>query len=69
MSQQQVTTQDLFELIGRQTVEIDLLRKQLAQLSTMVQQVQGQKERATQENGSQGVVVEGVEESSQLIWR
>lgn len=51
----QVTTQDLFEIIGRQTVEIDLLRKQLEQLSVMVQQIEGQKERATQGNGAQVV--------------
>ena len=56
----QVTTQDLLEIIGRQTVEIDLLRKQLGQLSAMVQQFQGQKESATQENGAQGIVAEGV---------
>ncbi len=58
---QQVTTQDLFELIGRQTVEIEQLRKQLDQLSAMVKQIQGEKERAAQENGAQGIVAEGVE--------
>lgn len=58
---QQVTTQDLFELIGRQTVEIDLLRKQLDQMSAMIQLSQGEKEKAAQENGSQ-VVAEGVGE-------
>lgn len=59
---QQVTTQDLFEIIGRQTVEIDLLRKQLDQLSAAIHQVQGEKKRAAQENGSRGIVAEGVGE-------
>lgn len=56
----QVTTQDLFELIGRQTVEIELLRRQLDQLSAVVKQFQGEKEKAAQENGAQGIVAEGV---------
>lgn len=56
---QQVTTQDLFEIIGRQTVELELLRKQLDQLSLTIQQIQGEKERAAQENGSGGIVAEG----------
>lgn len=59
---QQITTQDLFEIIGRQTVEIDLLRKQLDQLSAAIQQIQGEKEKAAQENGFQGIVAEGVGE-------
>ncbi len=57
---QQVTTQDLFEIIGRQTVEIDLLRKQLEQLSAVIQQFQGETEKAAQENGSSGIVAEEV---------
>lgn len=59
---QQVTTQDLFELIGRQTVEIELLRRQLDQLSAVVKQFQEEKERAAQENGSGGVVEERIGE-------
>ena len=59
---QQVTTQDLFEIIGRQTVEIERLRRQLDQLSAAIKQIQGQKESATQENGAQGIVAEGVGE-------
>jgi len=55
---QQVTTQDLFEFIGRQAIEIDLLRKQLEQLSAVIQQIQGEKEKAAQENGSGEVVAE-----------
>ncbi len=61
MNQQVTTTQDLFELIGRQTVEIERLRRQLDQLSEMIQQLQGEKEKAAQENGSGEVVTEGVE--------
>ena len=57
----QVTTQDLFEIIGRQTVEIELVRKQSEQLSAILKQIQGEKEKAAQENGSQ-VVAEGVGE-------
>ena len=56
---EQVTTQDLFELIGRQTVEIERLRRQLDQMSVMIQQLQGEKEKAAQENGSQ-TVAEGI---------
>lgn len=58
----QVTTQDLFELIGRQTVEIERLRWQRDQLSAMVKQIQGEKERAAQENDSGGIAMEGVGE-------
>lgn len=37
---QQITASDLFPLIGRQTVEIDLLKKQNDQLLSMLQQAQ-----------------------------
>ncbi len=53
---QQITTQDLFEIIGRQTVELELLRKQLEQLSAIVEQIQAKKEKVAQENGAQGIV-------------
>ncbi len=37
---QQITNIDMFELIGRQVLEIDLLRKQNEQLKIMLQQAQ-----------------------------
>ncbi len=37
---QQITNLDLFEFIGRQALEIDLLKKQSEQLIAMVQQSQ-----------------------------
>ncbi len=38
---QQITVSDLFPLIGRQTIEINLLREKIEQLQAMLQQAQG----------------------------
>ena len=40
MNNQQITASDLFPLIGRQTIEINLLREKIEQLQAMLQQAQ-----------------------------
>ena len=37
---QQITTSDLFEFMGRQALDIEILRKQIEQLKMMLQQAQ-----------------------------
>ena len=42
----QVTTQDLFEIIGRQRVEIELMTRELEKMQTLVQHEQNRANEA-----------------------